>query len=96
MRPKATEVVFERPLFDPIRALPAEGPDENVDAYEFHDRTIVNAVNVAMAARRPLLVTGPPGSGKSSLALAVARHLGWTYVEHVCTSRTELSDLTSG
>jgi MoxR-like ATPase len=90
-------VTFERPLFDPV-ATPAERVDgtENVDAYEFHDRTIVNAVNVAMAARRPLLVTGPPGSGKSGLALAVARHLGWTYVEQVFTSRTELSDLTSG
>jgi MoxR-like ATPase len=33
-------------------------------------------VNAALYLRRPLLVTGPPGSGKSSLAYAVARDLG--------------------
>jgi MoxR-like ATPase len=32
-------------------------------------------VNVALALRRPLLVTGSPGFGKSSLAYAVAREL---------------------
>jgi MoxR-like ATPase len=32
-------------------------------------------VNAALYLRRPLLVTGPPGSGKSSLAYSVARDL---------------------
>ncbi|MFF2845923.1 AAA family ATPase [Streptomyces sp. NPDC058001] len=35
----------------------------------------VDLVNAALYLRRPLLVTGPPGSGKSSLAYAVAREL---------------------
>ncbi|MEV3874400.1 MoxR family ATPase [Streptomyces sp. NPDC049906] len=35
----------------------------------------VDLVNAALFLRRPLLVTGPPGSGKSSLAYAVAREL---------------------
>ncbi|MET8687941.1 MoxR family ATPase [Streptomyces sp. NPDC004732] len=35
----------------------------------------VQLVNAALYLRRPLLVTGPPGSGKSSLAYAVAREL---------------------
>ncbi|MFD9796224.1 AAA family ATPase [Streptomyces sp. NPDC059070] len=35
----------------------------------------VELVNAALYLRRPLLVTGPPGSGKSSLPYAVAREL---------------------
>ncbi|MFF9804030.1 AAA family ATPase [Streptomyces coeruleorubidus] len=35
----------------------------------------VELVNAALVLRRPLLVTGPPGSGKSSLPYAVAREL---------------------
>lgn len=36
---------------------------------------VINAVNAALCLRRPLLVTGKPGSGKTSLAYAVAHEL---------------------
>ena len=36
----------------------------------------IDAVNAALYLRRPLLVTGSPGRGKSSLAYAVAEELG--------------------
>jgi MoxR-like ATPase len=36
----------------------------------------IDMVNAALYLRRPLLVTGRPGSGKSSLAFRVARELG--------------------
>lgn len=36
---------------------------------------VLNAVNAALHLRRPLLVTGKPGSGKTSLAYAVAHEL---------------------
>jgi MoxR-like ATPase len=36
----------------------------------------VDMVNAALYLRRPLLVTGRPGSGKSSLAFRIARELG--------------------
>lgn len=37
---------------------------------------VVEAVNAALYLRRPLLVTGDPGTGKSSLAYSVAHELG--------------------
>jgi MoxR-like ATPase len=36
----------------------------------------IQAVNAALYLRRPLLVTGKPGTGKSSLAYKIARELG--------------------
>jgi MoxR-like ATPase len=36
----------------------------------------LNLVNAALLLRRPLLVTGPPGTGKSTLAYQIARELG--------------------
>ncbi|QKV78423.1 MoxR family ATPase [Amycolatopsis sp. Hca4] len=39
------------------------------------DRTEVDMVNAALYLRRPLLVTGKPGSGKSSLAYRISREL---------------------
>jgi len=54
---------------------------------------IVDAVNAAILLRRPLLVTGAPGSGKSSLAEAIAHELSLRPVVrwHI-TSRTTLQD----
>lgn len=51
------------------------------------------AVNVALAANRPLLVLGESGQGKSSLAAAVAVRMGWRYEEAVVTARTTPDDL---
>ncbi|MEV5974670.1 MoxR family ATPase [Streptomyces sp. NPDC051921] len=53
----------------------------------------VQLVNAALYLRRPLLVTGPPGSGKSSLPYAVARELRLGRVlRWNVTSRTALTD----
>lgn len=52
----------------------------------------VEMVNAALLLRRPLLVTGPPGIGKSSLAHRVARELGLGPVLHwTVTSRSTLA-----
>jgi MoxR-like ATPase len=40
------------------------------------DRGLVDAVNVALLLRQPLLLTGEPGTGKSQLAASVAYQLG--------------------
>jgi MoxR-like ATPase len=60
--------------------------------YLYNDK-IELAVNVALAAGKPVLVRGPSGSGKSSLARNVARRRGWWYYEQVITSRTQARDL---
>lgn len=63
------------------------------EVYVFDDEEVVLAVNVALKTGRPLLLFGPPGSGKSSLAPNVARILGWDFHPHVVTARTEPEDL---
>jgi MoxR-like ATPase len=53
------------------RPLVSEGPPPRFEASE----QLIEQVNTALYLRRPLLVTGRPGSGKSSLAEAVAHEL---------------------
>lgn len=54
---------------------------------------LLEAVNTALHLRRPLLLTGPPGSGKSMLASVIAAELqlGQLLEWHV-TSRSTLTD----
>jgi MoxR-like ATPase len=55
------------------------------------NETEVDQINAAIYLRRPLLVTGPPGSGKSSLAHQITRELGLGRVlRWPITSRTAL------
>jgi MoxR-like ATPase len=76
----------------PAPATPASGDRRDGAIYVYRPE-IVLAVNVALATGRPLLLRGPPGSGKSSLARHVSRVLGWRYYEEVVTSRTQARDL---
>ncbi len=57
-------------------AQPAQ-PSRRVQKHFFQvDEEERRVVNAALYLRRPLLVTGPPGAGKSTLAHAVAHELG--------------------
>ncbi|MGH3878135.1 MAG: AAA family ATPase [Actinophytocola sp.] len=60
--------------------------DRDVDPHE------LDMVNAALYLRRPLLVTGKPGTGKSSLAYRIARELGLGRVlRFPITSHTSLT-----
>lgn len=74
------------------KANPASGDSRDGSLYVYTE-DIVLLVNAALATGRPLLIEGPPGSGKSSLAPSIARKLGWWYFERVITSQTRAKDL---
>jgi MoxR-like ATPase len=57
------------------------------------ERDAVYAINAALAAGRPLLVRGEPGTGKSQLARAAAVELRRCLVQKVIDARTESNDL---
>jgi MoxR-like ATPase len=57
------------------------------------NRDVVEMVNAALYLRRPLLVTGKPGMGKSSIAYAIAHELRLDNVlKWTITTRTTLKD----
>ncbi|MBL1104778.1 MoxR family ATPase [Streptomyces sp. 5-8] len=64
------------PAPDAAADASAVSPDRThrAETYQATQET-VQLVNAALYLRRPLLVTGPPGTGKSSLVYAVAREL---------------------
>ncbi|MET8910612.1 AAA family ATPase [Micromonospora sp. NPDC004551] len=70
------------------------GDSRSGDVYLVTDE-IVTALKVALLTGRPLLLGGPPGCGKSSLASYVARNLGVVYHEFVTTDDSRPADLTS-
>lgn len=71
---------------------PGPGALERAASYR-PDQNVVTMVNVALHLRRPLLVTGKPGTGKSTLAYHVAHELGLGSVLYwPITSRATLGD----
>jgi MoxR-like ATPase len=71
------------------RFVPQDPPDFPADFYYLASGEVKNTVNLALRLRRPILVTGAPGSGKTSLAYGIAFELGLGPVlEWLITSRS--------
>jgi MoxR-like ATPase len=86
-------------VHDGIDELPAPPPwrdfatDRRADEPYRISKEARDRVNAALLLRRPLLVTGKPGTGKSALAYAVARELRLNPVLHwPITSRSTVAD----
>jgi MoxR-like ATPase len=74
-----------------IPAMPPWPP--SIHAFENLDDPSIWAIKAALAAERPLLVRGEPGTGKSQLARAAAVMLNRAFVYTVITARTEGLDM---
>jgi len=77
--------------FDEIVKLPATGSwPKSVHLFDDASRY---AIQAALAAQRPLLLRGEPGTGKSQLARAAAQVLGRIFISEVVHSSSESQDL---
>lgn len=81
--------MFETPL-DP--GTPIELGTNPRRVHVFSDRDI-QALEAALGAQRPLLLTGEPGIGKSQLAEAAAHAQGWSFFSKTVDALTEPGDL---
>lgn len=68
------------------------GDTEHKEAHRFEEDDIL-AVNAALGARRPLLLRGEPGSGKTHLAIAIAVKAEAMFVGETVDALTSPQDL---
>jgi MoxR-like ATPase len=71
--------------------LPPDGNAEKAFPY-LPGESLARAVNIAIQLGRPLLVKGPPGSGKTRVARAVAHELGLTLHDWYVKSTSRARD----
>jgi len=70
---------------------------ENFDQFQgtetyIASRELRDAVNVAIALERPLLIKGEPGTGKTLLAVNIARSLGMPFFKWMVKSTSKATD----
>jgi MoxR-like ATPase len=83
-------------LTTPAAQLPAQRLDPTgswQQATHVWDAKELDALALAQASGRPLLIRGEPGTGKSQIARAASGLLGWDFDYEVITARHEAQDL---
>lgn len=78
---------------DPMAVTPLPADDGHEASFHRWSQRETDALTVAIAARRPLLVRGEPGTGKTQLARAAAVHLARRLLVETIHPRYEASDL---
>lgn len=58
-------------------------------SWHYWSQNEIDAITLALATQRPLLLRGEPGTGKTQLAYAAAAVLGWKLHVKVVTARTD-------
>lgn len=89
-------MTFNNIFNSPDEVVPPSSPgagDRRSGMVYLFDQHMELAISAAAATQRPLLVTGPPGCGKSSLARNTANRLQRRYLERTVNSRTEINSL---
>ncbi|MCH9698338.1 MAG: MoxR family ATPase [Gammaproteobacteria bacterium] len=78
---------------DQLTSLPLPAFGSWPESVHQFDEDSINALKAALAAQRPLLLRGDPGTGKSQLARAAAIALKRLFVYEVVNAHTESQDL---
>jgi MoxR-like ATPase len=91
--PKADSPIKPPPEIDCTRSIELISAGNRPEQYHQFEPESALAIRAALAARRPLLVRGKPGVGKTQLAEAAAKELGRPLLRRVVDSRTEARDL---
>ena len=88
-----TKIRADIAKLDNLTSLPLLASGSWPESVHQFDAASINALKMALAARRPLLLYGDPGTGKSQLARAAAIALGRMFVYDVVNAHTESQDL---
>ena len=80
-------------LYEPRDKHPRDGGLWPEQEPYIADKSLANAVNIALYLRRPLLLEGEPGCGKTRLAYSIAHELGYPLYPCYIRSTNQAQDL---